>query len=60
METKLKPKATPAKEVTKSSPAVGANLKAPNGTNGTTSSGIKYTLMPSPGPGMRIAKIRNR
>ncbi len=62
METKLKPKTTPVKEVTKSSPAVGANLKAPNGTNGTTSSGIKYELMftPSPPPGVRIAKIRNR
>ncbi len=60
METKLKPKTLPVKAVTKSSPAVGTNLKAPNGINGTTSSGIKYTLMPSPPSGMRIAKIRNR
>ena len=65
METKLKPKTLPVKEVTKSSPAVGTNLKAPNGTNGTTSSGIKYELMFTPSqiytpPGVRIAKIRNR
>ncbi len=59
METKLQPKTLPVKEVTKSSPAVGTNSKAPNGANGTASSYTSPKLRMGDFPGMRIAKIRN-
>ncbi len=60
METKLQPKTTPVKEVTKSSPAAGTNSKSPNGANGATGSYTSPKLLYGRLPGMRIAKIRNR
>ena len=60
METKLQPKTLPVKEVTKSSPAVGANSKAPYGANGTTGSYTSPKLLYASPLGVRIAKIRNR
>ena len=60
METKLQPKTTPVKEVTKSSPAVGTNSKASNGANGTTGSYTSPKLLYGSPAGVRIAKIRNR
>ncbi len=59
METKLQPKTTPVKEVTKSSPST--NSRTENvGANVATNSGRTYKLMPPSLSGMRIAKIRNR
>ena len=59
METKLQPKTTPVKEVTISSPST--NSRTANvGANRARSPDTLGKFIPSPGPGMRIAKIRNR
>ena len=59
METKLKPKTTPVKEVTKSSPSTNSRTANVGASRARSSDTLGKFMPPSP-LGMRIAKIRNR
>ncbi len=60
METKLKPKTTPLKEVTLRIPSTNSRTANGDAKRVTTGRHVIGYIMPSPPPGVRIAKIRNR
>ncbi len=60
METKLKPKTTPVKEVTISSPSTNSRTANGDAKRVTTGRHVTGFSKPAPPAGVRIAKIRNR